>query len=143
MVKKYTKVSDQQRKELIRLIYQEKLSIKKAGIAVGIPYPNAKAVNQTYLQENRTSKKRFRFRLKNLDEGFEVPRQKILIEKVNPYEYNQSETRKRTCGFKILKEAAPTIERVTVQRDHLMFKPLMPVNLSNNFETKSDQKQLD
>lgn len=49
MVKKYTRVSDEQRKELIRLIYEDKLTIKSAGLKVGIPYPNAKAVNQTYL----------------------------------------------------------------------------------------------
>jgi hypothetical protein len=45
MVKKYTRVSDDQRKELIRLIYEENFTIKRAGIQTGIPYPNAKAVN--------------------------------------------------------------------------------------------------
>lgn len=67
MVKKYTRVTDEQRRELIRLIYEQNYTIKQAGQAVGIPYPNAKAVNQTYLLERRTSKKTFRFRLKNID----------------------------------------------------------------------------
>ena len=45
MVKKYTRVTDEQRRELIRLIYEQNYTIKQAGQAVGIPYPNAKAVN--------------------------------------------------------------------------------------------------
>lgn len=45
MVKQYTKVTDEQRKELVRLIHEENYSIKQAGLATGIPYPNAKAVN--------------------------------------------------------------------------------------------------
>lgn len=69
MVKKYTRVTDEQRRELIRLIYENNYTIKRAGAEVGIPYPNAKAVNQTYLLEKRTTKKTFRFRLKNVDIG--------------------------------------------------------------------------
>ena len=45
MTKKYIKVTNEQRKELIRLIYEENLSIRKASELAGIPYPNAKAVN--------------------------------------------------------------------------------------------------
>lgn len=45
MVKKYTRVTDEQRRDLIRLIYEQNYTIKRAGIEVGIPYPNAKAVN--------------------------------------------------------------------------------------------------
>lgn len=51
MVKKYVRLTDGQRKELVRLIHEENLSIKKAGEIVGVPYPNAKAINQTYLHE--------------------------------------------------------------------------------------------
>lgn len=72
MVKKYTRVTDEQRRELVRLIYEENYTIKQAGQEVGIPYPNAKAVNQTYLLEKRTAKKTFRFRLKNIDMGRSV-----------------------------------------------------------------------
>ncbi len=45
MVKNYTRVTDEQRKELVRLIHEEGYTIKNAGIEAGIPYPNAKAVN--------------------------------------------------------------------------------------------------
>jgi allophanate hydrolase subunit 1 len=45
MIKKYNKTTDEQRKELIRLIYEESYTIKEAGVQVGIPYANAKAVN--------------------------------------------------------------------------------------------------
>eukprot|EP00347_Sterkiella_histriomuscorum_P003517 403363999 len=113
MVKKYTRVTDEQRRELIRLIYQEQYSIKRAGQEVGIPYPNAKAVNQTYLQENRTSKKKFRFRLKNIDQGYIIPRSTILIERLNPYEYNPIEIQKRTCGIKIHDISVVSIQHVT------------------------------
>lgn len=64
MVKNYIRVTDEQRKELITKIYQENYSIKKAGEMLGIPYPNAKSINQTYIIEKRTTKKTFRFRLK-------------------------------------------------------------------------------
>lgn len=83
MVKKYTRVSNDQRKELIRLIYEENLTIKDAGARCGIPYPNAKAINQTYILERRTAKKTFRFRLKNVDDGYHVEKTQILIEKPN------------------------------------------------------------
>lgn len=69
MVKKYTRVTDEQRRELVRLIYEENYTIKQAGLEVEIPYPNAKAVNQTFLVEHRTAKKSFRFRLKTIDDG--------------------------------------------------------------------------
>ena len=41
----YVQVTNDQRKELIRLIYQEGMTIKKASKETGIPYPNAKSVN--------------------------------------------------------------------------------------------------
>ncbi len=48
MVKRYQILSNDQRHELVRLIHDEKRSIKEAAEIVGIPYPNAKAVNKTY-----------------------------------------------------------------------------------------------
>jgi hypothetical protein len=69
MVKTYLRATDVQRKELIKLIHEKKYTIKNACAIVGIPYPNAKAVNHTYLTENRTAKKKFRFRLKKIDIG--------------------------------------------------------------------------
>ena len=64
MVKKYKLLTDSERKELVRLIHEEGLTIKEAALAMNIPYPNAKAVNKTFENENRTSKKPFRYRLK-------------------------------------------------------------------------------
>ena len=86
MVKNYKKVSNEQRKELIRLIYEENYNIKSAGLKVGISYPSAKSVNQIYQLEKRTAKKTFRFRLKNIDIGKNVCRNRLLIEKINPFD---------------------------------------------------------
>jgi molybdenum-dependent DNA-binding transcriptional regulator ModE len=49
-------VTDEQRSELVRLIHQEKYSIAKASKVTGIPYDNAKAINRTYLKEERIRK---------------------------------------------------------------------------------------
>lgn len=54
---KYTRVTNEQRRDLIKLVYTDRYTIKEAALRVGIPYPNAKAVNQTYLAEGRTTKK--------------------------------------------------------------------------------------
>lgn len=45
MVKQYIRVTDAQRKELIKLIHEDHVTIKQAGALTGIPYPNAKAIN--------------------------------------------------------------------------------------------------
>jgi hypothetical protein len=45
------------------------MTIKRASKITGIPYPNAKSVNQIYLQEKRIAKKTSRFRLKVVDHG--------------------------------------------------------------------------
>lgn len=60
-------------------------------MAVGIPYPNAKAINQTYVLERRTSKKMFRFRLKNIDKGKDVKLRTLLIEKADLFEGDAAE----------------------------------------------------
>jgi molybdenum-dependent DNA-binding transcriptional regulator ModE len=65
MVKKYRRLTDEEREHLIHLIHKEGYTIKDASRELSIPYPNAKAVNQTYLLENRTAKKSFRYRLGN------------------------------------------------------------------------------
>ncbi len=69
MVKKYCRVTNDQRKELVRLIHQESYTIKKAAKTTGVSYANAKAINQIFLNEKRTAKKTFRFRLKRIDAG--------------------------------------------------------------------------
>lgn len=77
MPKKYQKLTDGQRHELVTMINKDGLSIKEASRRLDIPYPNAKAVNQTYMNEQRTVKKCFRFRLKCVDQGNKVERNKI------------------------------------------------------------------
>ena len=52
--KKYTKVSDEQRKNLLKLITQENQSISQAAHDLGIYYPTAKAIMKVYRTENRT-----------------------------------------------------------------------------------------
>jgi transposase-like protein len=49
MVKKYRRLTDEEREHLIHLIHKEGYTIKDASRELSIPYPNAKAVNQTYL----------------------------------------------------------------------------------------------
>ena len=49
MVKQYQRSTNEQRRELIRLIKEEKMSIIKASKIVGLPYANAKSINSTYM----------------------------------------------------------------------------------------------
>ena len=56
MVRQYVQVTDEQRRELVRLIHDENYSIARASKATGIPYDNAKAINRTYLRESRIKK---------------------------------------------------------------------------------------
>ncbi len=65
MVKKYRRLTDEERRNLIILIHREGYTIKDASSKLNIPYPNAKAVNQTYILENRTAKKNIRDRSKH------------------------------------------------------------------------------
>ena len=59
---KYFPVSDERRHELIRLIYEDKLSIRQAAMRQNISYPTAKAINRIYKQESRIEKKKVRAR---------------------------------------------------------------------------------
>jgi hypothetical protein len=76
------------------------MTIKRASKITGIPYPNAKSVNQIYLQEKRIAKKTSRFRLKVVDHGKRVVRNLLKIEILNPFEGMPGEIRRRTCGIK-------------------------------------------
>lgn len=51
MVKTYKKVNNEQRRQLIELIYQDGLSVVKAAEAVQINYPSAKAINKIFKRE--------------------------------------------------------------------------------------------
>ena len=59
---KYDPVANDKRHELIRLIYEEKISIRQAALRINISYPTAKAINRIYKQENRVDKKAVRQR---------------------------------------------------------------------------------
>ncbi len=82
MGKAYTQVSNEARKELIRLIYEEGYSIVKAAEAAGIYYPTAKAINKVYKRESRVQKRQFRYRTKKEDQDSGVVRNKIPIERL-------------------------------------------------------------
>lgn len=76
MVREYTRVHDDTRATLIKLIHEGK-SIKEAAEIVDINYENAKAINRMYRQENRVEKKKHRIRVKKFDK-------QSLIEAANP-----------------------------------------------------------
>lgn len=63
MVREYQRVTDETRRNLIKLI-QDGLSIKDAAEIVNINYENAKAINRIYRQETRVDKKKSRFRFR-------------------------------------------------------------------------------
>lgn len=44
-------MSNDLRQELVKLIHEEGMTIREAASTLGIPYPNAKAVNKIYENE--------------------------------------------------------------------------------------------
>ena len=62
MTKKYSPVTNEQRRLLVQLIYEGHMSIRQAAIASKIYYPTAKAINKIYISEKRVDKKKSRFR---------------------------------------------------------------------------------
>ena len=62
MGKNYSPVTNEQRRLLVKLIYEEGFSIRQAALTSKIYYPTAKAINKIYKSENRIDKKRHRFR---------------------------------------------------------------------------------
>jgi hypothetical protein len=108
MGKSYTQVSNDDRRELIRLIYEEGYSIVKAAEATGIYYPTAKAINKVYKKENRVQKRSFRYRTKKEDEAAGVVRNKIPIEKLSIIKPEMRDLPRITCGTrKIIKRMVP------------------------------------
>ena len=105
MGKKYEPVPNEKRKQLIDLIHNKGYTISKAATTVGIYYPTAKAINKVYLRENRTQKKAFRFRLKNIEKNFVVVRQKILVEKPSLLHSTDGLLEPRICGVRLLTAA--------------------------------------
>ena len=62
MAKTYTSVTNDQRRELIKLIHKHGLSIARAAEILGIFYPTAKAINKVYLREKRIVKRTSRIK---------------------------------------------------------------------------------
>ena len=62
MTKKYSPVTNEQRRLLVKLIYEDGLSIRQAAIGSSIYYPTAKAINKIYIAEKRIDKRQHRFR---------------------------------------------------------------------------------
>lgn len=100
MGKAYTHVSNEARKELVRLISEEGYSIIRAAEATGIYYPTAKAINKVFKQESRVQKRTFRYRTKKEDEELGVVRNKIPIERLAGSELSQDEKVRLTCGVR-------------------------------------------
>jgi hypothetical protein len=55
-------VTNDQRRELIKLIHKHGLSIARAAEILGIFYPTAKAINKVYLREKRIVKRTSRIK---------------------------------------------------------------------------------
>ena len=54
----YKTVADDKRHELLRLIHNDGMSIRQAGIRLDITYATAKAINRIFLAEGRIEKKK-------------------------------------------------------------------------------------
>ena len=107
--KKYVKVSDPQRRELIRLVRYEFRTIKESALTCGIPYPNAKAIVQTFLRELRTDKKVTRFRLKKQDNGGLIFHNKLPYMKELYVIDEEIESKK--CGIGLKRGLRPAISK--------------------------------
>jgi transposase len=101
MGKQYTKVSNEDRKKLVDLIYQQGYSIARASEACGIYYPTAKAINKVFKREQRVQVRQFRYRSKNNDLLQGVIRNKLPVEKLPP-KMRLEEKKQLTCGIKLI-----------------------------------------
>ena len=110
MGKQYTHVTNDQRKELIRLIHEEQMSISQAAAKANIFYPTAKAINKVYKKENRVQKRYHRYRQKKGDELMGVKRNKIALEKPLENKMDYNDVGRITCGIKsIVKKDAKVL----------------------------------
>eukprot|EP00347_Sterkiella_histriomuscorum_P002561 403367673 len=101
MGKQYTKVTNEQRKELINLIYEKNYSISKAAEMAGIYYPTAKAINKVYKKEKRVQKRNFRYRAKKEDHEIGIIRNKIPVEKLATLDLSPDQQQRVTCGVRL------------------------------------------
>jgi len=120
-------VSNSDRKRLISLIFDSKLTIVDASRIVQISYPNAKAIYKTFKKEGRTAKKEHRFRYKKIDHGRKVERRELMVERDNPYEGHPELGRKMTCGVKrIYRKASYTASVTNTTKDEEISLPQFP-----------------
>ena len=75
MPKKYDPVPNVKRRELIRLIKEEKMTIAEAAFNLRIYYPTAKVITKIYRLEGRTDKKARRTRMLMFQELIETSRE--------------------------------------------------------------------
>ena len=62
MTKRYNITTDERRSKLIKLIYEDGISIRQASFMSDISYSSAKVINKIYLEENRIEKKKKRIK---------------------------------------------------------------------------------
>lgn len=109
-------VTDEQRRELVRLIQKEGYSIAKASKATNIPYDNAKAINRTYQRERR-------------------------INKIN-YQQRYLNSKQRLAGKKLHKSASEDQSQDSLQNIGLLLSSSSPAssnNPSDHSHTSSDE----
>ena len=75
----YNPVSNERRKELLRLVNEEYMSIRQAALRCNISYPTAKAINRTFKEEGRFEKKTVRAKRSKVPK---VAREQKLNEKM-------------------------------------------------------------
>lgn len=102
MGKTYTHVTNDQRKELIRLIHEEQCSISQAAQKMGIYYPTAKAINKVFRKEQRVQKRDFRYRSKKDDSQNGITRNKIPVERLGERVADPLARARITCGVRPL-----------------------------------------
>ncbi|CDW80058.1 UNKNOWN [Stylonychia lemnae] len=101
MGKQYTKVTNEQRKELIKLIYEQNHSISSAAEMTGIYYPTAKAINKVFKKEKRVQKRNFRYRAKKEDQFIGIIRNKIPVERLQTQNIDSLQVQRITCGISL------------------------------------------
>jgi hypothetical protein len=60
MSREYKKVNDELRMELIKMVSEDKISIRNSSVALGINYENAKAIYRCFRLQKRVTKVKFR-----------------------------------------------------------------------------------
>ena len=109
MGKQYTHVTNDQRKELVRLIHEENMSISQAAAKVNIFYPTAKAINKVFKKEKRVQKRYHRYREKKGDDLIGVKRNKIALEKQIHLKTGSNDLNRITCGIKPISKKKPNV----------------------------------